>query len=203
MEYAKIIVKNRYEKRGDLVLRSYIRALKKIEANTFLDGDNGLIYGTIGDDGNFREFFTREIIDYNSLVFVPHSEFVNIYFLPDQKWKLMRKINQKVLFNQDIDLNIEISGIEDLASDRAIEFEAYNNNLSIINPYQKLNENNINSYNDYNNFLVKIKAIKKIELNDSFSDSKDEYEVHSYMRRPENEIDYEYLIFEVPKILKK
>ena len=30
MKYAKIIIKNNYEKKGDIVLRSYIRALKRV-----------------------------------------------------------------------------------------------------------------------------------------------------------------------------
>ena len=36
MEYVRIVVKDNYEKRGDLVLRSYIRGLKKINANVLL-----------------------------------------------------------------------------------------------------------------------------------------------------------------------
>ena len=63
MKYAKIVVKNNYEKRGDLVLRSYIRALRKINEERLLDGENALIYGIIDDENKFHELFTDEIIE--------------------------------------------------------------------------------------------------------------------------------------------
>jgi len=203
MEYAKIIVKNNYEKRGDLVLRSYIRALKQIEINILLENDNGLIYGTVDDSGKFHEFFTGLIIDYDNYIFASYKEFSQLYFLSDKGFTFLRKINEKILFNQDNDLDIEISNIEDLAFDRAIEFEAYNNHLSRINPYQKLSEENMDSFNDYNNFIAKIKEIKRMKLIDNLKSGSDEYEVNSYISKPNYEEDYEYLIFEVPKVLKK
>ena len=47
MSYAKITVKSDYEKRGDLVLRSYVRGLQKIEADLLLDNDKAYIYGIV------------------------------------------------------------------------------------------------------------------------------------------------------------
>ena len=56
MNYAKIVVKSNYEKRGDLVLRSYIRAIKKLKVNALLcndltsDIEKAYIYGEIKDE---------------------------------------------------------------------------------------------------------------------------------------------------------
>ena len=44
MEYAKIIVKGDYNTRGDLVLRSYIRALIKIKAVELLENGRDIEY---------------------------------------------------------------------------------------------------------------------------------------------------------------
>ena len=56
-------------------------------------------------------------------------------------------------------LDLEISTMEDLARDRAIEFTAYDRLLSWINPYQRLGEVEQKSAlnNAYNNFQYKLK----------------------------------------------
>ncbi len=196
MKYAKIIIKSDYEKKGDLVLRSYIRALKKINATILLDGDKGLIYGLVDKYGQFHELFTKKVIDYDDYCNATVDEFVNLSLLPAEKKELLRKVNERVLFNQDNDLDIEISTIEDLAKDRFIEFNAYNSFLSRINPYQKLGEN-INQGDECNDFLHKLEAIKIIKLQDSYITEPDAYEVNEYIRR-EKEED-----FDIVKVLKK
>lgn len=176
MKCAKIIVKNNYEKRGDLVLRSYVRAIQKIHEARLLDGENAIIYGVADETGRFYELFTNIPIDYDDYELVTTKEIFDIGIMSEDRKDLLKKIIEKIIFNCDVDLDIEISTIEDLAKDRAIEFEAYDNYLSRINPYQRLN--NPDSYNDYNNFLRKIEEIKVIKRIDGKTEPEfDEYEV--------------------------
>ena len=169
MKYTKIIVKSNYEKRGDLVLRSYIRALKKVNANLLLNDDDAIIYGWVDDDGNFYELFTNTAINYDGYVPVQAEEDVSFCHsftnLSENDINVLRKIIKKVLFNDDsVNLGFEVSSMEDLANDRIVEFNAYDNYLSRINPYPRLSEiNGIHSYNDYNSFLRKIEELNKMK----------------------------------------
>ena len=176
MEYAKIIVKNNYEKRGDLVLRSYIRALQKAKVGKFLDGENAVIYGFVNEEGLFHELYTGEVIDYDDYVEIIAEEMYRAFGLSDVEKELIKKLNEKILFGKDVTIDFEISSMEELAMDRKIEFDAYDIFLSRINPYQRL-ENNPRGYNDYNNFSRKIEEIKKMHELDQRKPSYDEYEV--------------------------
>lgn len=177
MKYAKIIVKNNYEQRGDLVLRSYVRAMNRINATSFLDGDNALIYGMVDDDGIFYEMFTREVIDYDEYEFVDRDEYMSAYASKSRIGDDLVKVIKFVLFNEDIELGFEISPMNELAYDRSLEFRAYDNRLSIINPYQRLTEEDPLAFRDYNILDKKLKAIKKIRRNDNAIIEDDEYEV--------------------------
>ena len=162
MEYAKIIVKSDYEKRGDLVLRTYIRALKAIKpiSDRLLDGDNAFIYGIIDDKGLFHEVFTGEVIDYRDYVSVDEDEMILVCIRNKEEKELFKAINLKTLFNKDIKLGFEISTMDDLAKDRAIESNAYDKFLSRINPYHRLNNGEVEDCND---FLHKIEELKKMK----------------------------------------
>lgn len=164
MKYAKIIVKNNYEQRGDLVLRSYIRALRKIKANRFLDENKAFIYGTVSDNNSFFEMFTREKIDYDNYIVVSQEEYLNAYSSKADIRELP-KVIQKVLFNKDVDLNFEISDIKELTEDNSVEYEAYLKSMSPINPIGESNEFRMSAYlhNECNNFLHKVEEIKKME----------------------------------------
>ncbi len=181
MKCAKIIIKDNYEQRGDLVLRSYIRALKKAKANLLLDGNNGIIYGVVDEAGDFCEIFTSRVIDYDDYVTISPQEDIEfckeISILSQEEMLLLKNIIENVLFNQNNELGFEVSSMEDLAKDRAIEFDAYDNFMSLINPYQRLNENDVQRYNDYNNFLRKIEEIKVMKKNDCLQPEVDEYEI--------------------------
>ena len=204
MRCAKIVVKNNYEKRGDLVLRSYIRALRKINAGVFLDGDNAVIYGIVDNSGIFHELYTDEVIDYDNYLPVIAEELYRPLDMNEEKKALIKKIINKVLFGKNVDLDIEISTIEELSEDRAIEFDAYNNYLSRINPYQRLNTSNPDSLNDYNNFSRKLEEIKVMKELDRQRRDVDFYSVYDYVEDKKEEIaEPEYLIFEVPKVLVK
>ena len=129
------------------------------------------------------------------------TKILDVAILPENKQELYNKIVKKVLFGEDIKLGFDISTNEDLAEDRSIEFDAYNHYMSRINPYQRLSDQD--AYNDYNNFLRKIEEIKIMKKMDSKRLEKDEYEVSSYITKPDDEKDYEYVVFETPKVYKK
>ena len=175
MKYAKIIVKPCYERRNDLVLRNYIRALKKLNAISFLDGDNALIYGIVDDNGKFYEMFTKEMIDYNYYELIDRDEYFNAFSSISDISIALKKVIEKLLFNKDVDLNLEVSNMEDVSKDFKVEFEAYSKYLSRINPYHRLTDISMN--NECNNFLRKIKEIKVMERMDSIPYEIDEYEV--------------------------
>ena len=169
MEYAKIIVKNDYEKRGDLVLRSYIRALKKAgkAGELLLNGDEGIIFGVIDLDGNFNN-----IIDYNGHSKLTQSEYNNLcdifVNLEDEKVSLLQNIMEAVLFDEKIDLGFDVSTMEELSKDRYVEFDAYNDYLSRIDPFPKLSDNDdLRLPYAFNILSFKIKAIKEIQRIDS------------------------------------
>ena len=178
MEYAKIIVKSDYEKRGDLVLRSYIRALKKVNGVELLDGDNALLYGMVDEFGNFYEFFTKEIIDFDNYEIIPFEEYIDICFLPKEKKEIIKKVIKKIIFEKNIELDMDSSTIRELAIDRLIEFQAYNNYLSRINPFTRLDDQS-NMF-AYNSFQSKLKEIKKMAELDEKQDFYDEYDIVNY-----------------------
>jgi len=178
MKYAKIIVKNNYERRGDLVLRSYIRALEKANAVRFLENGNAVIYGVVDNDNNFYELITNEIINIDNYILVSIFEIFDASFMPENTKEIMKRINERILFGKNVDLGFEVSTIEDLAKDRAIEFDAYNRYLSRINPYQRVGADNMDSINDYNNFLRKVEEVNTIRRKDNARTIEfDEYEV--------------------------
>lgn len=181
MNYAKIVVKNNYAKRGDLVLRSYIRALSKIKAELLLDGDSAFIYGIIDEKGKFHELFTKEIIDYEYFTYIPHEEYLELCRLPESEAKEIEKVIANVLFGKARDFDFEISSIEDLARDRAVEFDAYDKFLSRINPYMRLSDNNQELYNAYNNFQYKIDQLKVMRNLDNHTRDVDLYDIYEYV----------------------
>lgn len=162
MKYGKIIIKSNYENEGDLVLRSYVRALKKAGAFPFIDGDNGYIFGVIKEDGLFHELLTGKVIDYDNIEDITITDINRLFGNESWDINLVRDIIQKIIFKEDVELNFEVSTMEEKAKDRIVEFEAYNNNLSTINPYTRLGEEQEDSnYFNYDNFFYKVKKLKR------------------------------------------
>ena len=191
MRYAKIIVKNNYEKRGDLVLRSYIRALKKINESRLLDGDNAVIYGVVNENGEFHELFTNEIIDFDEYIYVNIEEIFDVAMMPDDRKELLTRVMQKVLFRKErVFLDFEVSSLQDLSDDRYVEMEAYEKGLSGIIPYPRLSENDEQLYGvAFDVLALKIRAIKKIRRLDRCS-SRDEYDIENYEALPRTKGQY-------------
>ena len=186
MEYVRIVVKDNYEKRGDLVLRSYIRGLKKIKAHVLLSNsimpgaEKAYIYGEI-KDGRFHEFFTNRVIDYDEYEKAPKEDIEAITHLPLTDLNAIKEIIERTIFNKIVNIKLEISTIEELAEDRVIESVAYTNYLSGIRPFRRLGEvDNDELYNGYNNFLYKIKILKEMKKHDEVEKGIDEYSIENY-----------------------
>ena len=181
MKYAKIIVKSNYDKRCDLVLRSYVRALKKIGESRLLSGDNAFIYGVIDDNNVFHELFTNEVIDFDEYVYVDVDELFEVANMSDARRELMTKIVQKVLFkNPKVYLDFDVTTLEEQSQDHYVEFEAYENHLSGINPYPRLLPTDDQSYMmAYDILRHKIEAIKKMRQLDRKTGI-DEYDINNY-----------------------
>lgn len=150
MKFAKIVLKNNYDKKGDLVLRSLIRAYDAIGVNpVLLYHGEALIIGVVdGKDNLFHEVFTGNVIEYDDFDLISIAEFKSIFMsLTLEKQELIKQVYEKMIFNmkkEDDYSSSEYEKIRNLARDREVEFRAYNNGLSFINPY----EEPLNGYND-------------------------------------------------------
>ncbi len=188
MSFARILVKDNYEQRGDLVLRSYIRAVKKLKVHALLCHDllsnveKAYIYGEIKEDNKFHEFFTDRVIDYDDYEIIPDDDIEVLRQLPLSKIYQVKQIFDYVLFNRKYDGKIEVSSEIELAEDRVVEEEAYSKFLSVINSYMRLGRsNNKGMSNAYNNFLYKVKVVNKIKELDNRPYEFDQYDVDSYV----------------------
>ena len=154
MELAKIIVKSNYEKKGDLVFRPLIRMLNKCDLSGIVNDNETIILGLVQDD-IFYEFTTWKPIHNASYKIISMEEFNCIIDnISVDNLHQLRTIINAMVFNKNDNINFDASMIEDLAKDRGIEFNAYNQDLSNINPYEE-------PYDGYNDFLYKCKKLKK------------------------------------------
>lgn len=153
MVLGKITVKNNYEQKGDLVYRPLVRAYLKHGFDSFIEGENVLLLGIVKDNV-FYELFTGDVISYSNYDILDEEEFGNIIDkLSVEKVKLLKKVINNYVFKKDKDYENE-NIIDDLSYDRSIEFDAYNRNLTGINPYQE-------PLNGYNDFAYKCMILEK------------------------------------------
>ena len=152
MVLGKIVVKSNYEQKGDLVFRPLVRSYKSNGFEAFINEDKALILGIVRDNV-FYELFTGEIIPYNNYEVIGSEEFDNLLdSLSCKEIRIMKKSINNVVFGIENSNRNEIS-LEEQAYDRAIEFNAYNHDLSKINPYEE-------PVNGYNDFIYKCKVLK-------------------------------------------
>ena len=173
MEYAKMTIKSDYRQRGDLVLRSYIRAMIKTLTPELLDINNdyeklinykgpylcdidkAYIYGIVDDNGVFYEIFTWQAIPYANYELISMEEFNDIISnFPFNKIEEIKNVIEEIVFDKNKKVDYSSQFIEELARDRAIEFEAYYNYLTNVNPYEE-------PLNGYNDFMYKCKSLRK------------------------------------------
>lgn len=156
MFFAKINVKRDYEEKGDLVFRPLSRIYEKLKT-AYSTKDKivpliGIVY-----KNDFYEFTTWKKIADAEYEIIDFEEFeIIINNLKLENLKNLREMINYSIFNELSKKDFGISNIEDLAKDRWIDFEGYNNSLTNVNPYQEP----LNGYNDFN---YKCKMMKKMK----------------------------------------
>ena len=158
MIFAKINVKKDYEEKGDLVFRPLLRVYEKLKT-AYSTHDNvvpliGVIY-----NGEFYELTTWKKIEKANYEIIDFEEFETIINnLKLENLKLLRELINFSVFHEPSKIDYGISSIEDLAKDRWVDFEGYNNELTNVNPYQE-------PLDGYSDFIYKCKMKKQMEDN--------------------------------------
>ena len=139
-EYFRFLIKDHYDNPNDLVSRRLNRAIRKINDNfSNIISNNGVYVYIYKLNNNFYEFFTGEQINENILL--EKVEIDTILNMLDslkesQAYYKMYFLIEKLLFNRNYSISfIEVSTMEEKASDRYQLFNEYNNDLTDINPY--------------------------------------------------------------------
>ena len=149
MVLGKIIVKSDYENKGDLVYRPLVRAYLQNGFINFMQKDKVFLLGII-KNGVFYELFTRKVIPTTKYEEISVHEFKSLIdSLSEEQIEEL-----KMTINDSLSGNDTHSTMEELATDRAVEFDAYNNDLSKINPYAE-------PLNGYGDFEYKCKILEK------------------------------------------
>ena len=150
MIYYKIYLCNNYETENEISNRPLERGYIKVGAINLIN-EKPFLLVFVDRDMLVHEFYTGaylrmcnitgsdeddSILTFNDLIqfnfeSVNDSELQKFVALRNNK--NLKKVIRKVIFNEDND--IEVSTMEELAQDRAIQSTAYDNNLTSINPY--------------------------------------------------------------------
>ena len=172
--FAKIVVKNDYQKKGDLVFRPLLRAYNEIGAKALMERGNALLVGMVDRDGMFHELFTEnefycanyEEMDMGDIYEIKknlsNEDIVNIQNVINSlifKKKVEVKPNKEIVYEgvNSPDYQDELKKIKENDEDLKVEVRAYQNGLSLIDPYDK---ENLNGYRD---FLYKVSKLNELE----------------------------------------
>lgn len=162
MEFVKVIYKNDYDSVEMRGKRPLLRAYNKLGISTFIDEEDPFVLGYMVN-GSIHEFLTHVEINASEYEVVDTNYVKSCVGKCDNiELEKLHKLFLVIFNQQQIDLGCEISNSDEIAKDRAIQFEAYNNNLTSINPYD---ERYINCYtasaiNDYgvNSLFSKVES---------------------------------------------
>lgn len=151
MKIVVIPVGYRYSEKGDIVLRSYVRALKKANLKQLLSlgGNIAYVVGEIDENGRFIEYFTKKEIPCHRYELASDNVIKYLIAQTSNERVLCKGLMLKCLFGKSIDLGFEISTLEERDSDIHEEVRGYEEGLSAINPYE-------GNFMDYDNFLLKV-----------------------------------------------
>ena len=156
MIFAKINVKRSYEEKGDLVFRPLSRIYEKLKTKYTTSDEIVPLLGVIYEDEFYELTNMKKIVDADYEI-IDSEEFAQIIDnLKFENLKYLREMINFCIFNESSKTDYGISTIEDLAKDRWIDFEGYNNYLTNVNPYQEP----FDGYNDFN-YKCKMKKIMK------------------------------------------
>ena len=157
MNFGKILVKNDYEEKGDLVFRPLVRAYKKYGLDKLIQSNGVIVFGIIYKDV-FYELFTKQAIPIDD-VFYEEISNEEVHFIVDlltlDELKLAMEINNAIIFKMGR-RDLIINSMSELANDRYVEYDAFEKSLSSINPYEE-------PYNGYNDFDYKCRKLEKIK----------------------------------------
>lgn len=176
--FAKVVVKNDYQKKGDLVFRPLLRAYNEIGAKALMERGNALLIGMIDRDGVFHELFTGnefycanyEDMDMGYIYEITKS-------LPKDVIEKIQNVINSLIFKKKVEVKTpdkivyegvnapdyqdELQKIKENDEDLKVEAKAYENGLSLIDPYDK---ENLNGYRD---FLYKVSKLNELEYTKS------------------------------------
>jgi len=147
----KILIKDHHDNVDDLISRPLVRALKKINTdgiNKFISENGIYLYCTLENDG-LHEIFTKRNLSMNDVGYVEISsqELIEIVkSLNEEEIGMMYSLIRKYVFGDKIRIDFVEETMEERACDRAILFREYNNDLSLINPYEKYHEYDYSSH---------------------------------------------------------
>ena len=182
MFFAKIIVKNDYKEKGDLVFRPLLRAYKEIGADMLVERGNAILIGIVDKDGIFHEWFTGNEFYCQQFKEIDMGEVYvilnKVAEVKDENGKAaslnidITDVINKYVFKRSVSLRQdnqiefetypdEKQRIADDAEDLRIEHVAYEKGLSVIDPYDK---ENLCGYRD---FLYKVSKLNELGLNKS------------------------------------
>lgn len=142
-EVIRILIKDHYDKKEDLVSRPLVRAFRKLNSNginKFITDDGVYIYahkkGYV-----VTEIVTQKVMKINGFDYevVNSGELLKIIkSLKENEIAQLHELIRKYVFGENIDIKfMEVSTMEERASDRAMQFKEYNQGLSNVNPYDK------------------------------------------------------------------
>lgn len=153
MLFYKIYLMNAYDTEDEIGNRPLIRCFQKSGVSCFIEDCNPFLLVYV-DEGLFiRELFTREFLRKSNICNKPYAEsedvlkfndLVRFKAVPITKEELYNllplgankdyiKAIEKAIFNKDN--NFELSTMEELSEDRYIQFNAFQEGLTTIDPY--------------------------------------------------------------------
>jgi len=152
MIYYKIYLNNNYETQNEISNRPLERGYIKTGAINLIN-DKPFLLVFIDQDMLVHEAFTGNYLrmcyitgDENNENILTFNDLVNFNFelvTPDEMSKFialrnnknLKRAIRKIIFNEENEF--EVSTMEELAEDRAIQAAAYEKNLTTINPYSQ------------------------------------------------------------------
>lgn len=144
----KVVIKDHHDEKKDLVSRPFVRAFNMLDnknVKKFIEKDGITLYCCL-ENGLLYDIFTQrkiEVEDFDYEIIYDTEPFVNIIKCLDvNEIGMIHSLIRKYIFGDEVEIGfVKPETMEELAGDRAIMYDEYCNDLSLINPYEKGHEN--------------------------------------------------------------
>ena len=149
----KVVIKDHHDEKKDLVSRPFVRAfnmldnknVKKATVSETFEKDGITLYCCL-ENGLLYDIFTQrkiEVEDFDYEIIYDTEPFVNIMKQLDvNEIGMIHSLIRKYIFGDEVEIGfVKPETMEELAGDRAIMYDEYCNDLSLINPYEQCHEN--------------------------------------------------------------